>query len=115
MSQTIISPEPSALASLANRFADEYHAYHKRTLQVEREHKKAQRALEKELYALTGLKPKDKVLYKGEQYVVEDVYMPYLAADESERSKVYVTMHKPRCSYRCLKALFGEKEEIIKQ
>lgn len=95
------------------------------------------------LYAVVGLKPGDTVIYKGAKYIVESVSMSYQSpdpayrtqieiwlhrpsnqwlktpvffpADESERSKVYVTMHKPRCSYRCMKALFDEKEEIIKQ
>lgn len=107
-------PADPILVDLSGRFAKEYYDYQECIKQTERKHKNAGKALDRELYALVGLKPNDKVLYKGEKYIVEDISMPFLAEDDKDRMKVYVTMHKLRCTYSCIRLLFNENEEIIK-
>lgn len=107
-------PADPILVDLCDRFYEEYHNYQQNLKQAEYEYKKSQRALNKELRTLVGLQPNDKVLYKGEKYIIEDISMPFLAEDDKDKVKVYVTMRKPRCTYSCVKLLFNENEEIIK-
>lgn len=107
-------PADPILVDLSCRFAKEYHDHQERIKQTLRKHKNAEKALERELYALVGLKPNDKVVYNGEKYIVEDISMPFLAEDDKDRIKVYVTMHKLHYTYSCIKLLFNENEEIIK-
>lgn len=107
-------PADPILVDLSNRFGEEYRNYQEQEEQIERKHKNAKKALSRELYALVGLKPNDKVLHKGEKYIIEDIFMPYLSENEKERAKVYITMHKPRRTYSCIDICFNENEEIIK-
>lgn len=107
-------PADPILVDLCNKFGEEYRNYKEDIERAKYAHKKAQRTLNKELRTLVGLQPNDKVLYNGEKYIIEDISMPFLAETDEEKAKVYVTMHKPRCAYSCIRLLFDENEEIIK-
>lgn len=75
-------PADPILVDLSNRFANAYYGYQKQIKEAELMRKRVGRALDRELYKIVGLKPKDKVIYKGDKYVVNDVFITYLAEKE---------------------------------
>lgn len=107
-------PADPILVDLSNRFNKEYNGFQTKLGIIERKRKNVQRALSRELYALVGLKPKDKVMYQNTEYIVEGVDMPYLAEDENVRADVYVTMHKTHCTYSIVRLLSNVNEQITK-
>lgn len=100
------------IVDLSNRYANWHYEYQKQIEETELMRKRVGRALDRELYKIVGLKPKDKVIYKGDKYVVDDVFITYLAEKEEARADVYVTIHPPRDSHCTIVCL--SEEEIIK-
>lgn len=111
--QNEITPDP-VLADLAGRMRDEHFGYQKAVKRLEREHRKAERALEDELCRVVGLKAGDRVMYEGERWTVDSVDMPFLASDEKDWTNVYVTLYKPRNKYHVRRLRFGRDKEIVK-
>ena len=75
------------------------------------DHIKAEKALDRELYRLVGLKPRDKVIYQSKKCTVEDVAMPFLCDDENYQANVYITLRHGK-NRRVIH--FSNNKEIIK-
>lgn len=117
--QTQVSSPPSSFAPILSALSQSFreqvraHVQHPELFSGEL-YRRLRSCNDALLYAVVGLKPGDRVLYKGQSRIVGSVSISYQSPDPAYRTQIEIWLHLPSNQWLKTPVFFPSDETIIK-